>query len=194
MMEAVFYTSWWMIWWFRNSKIFKEKAPKKACFFEELQSKSFMCEKVNEARHKYSTYEQESYAIVRIVEYWRHYLLPNEFIVFSDHEALKFINEQHSLKPRHAKWVETLQAYSKPRHAKWVETLQAYSFVIWHKAVSANIVVDVLARRIVLLSAMNIQKCCSHLCSTETPKRLPFPFGNAVGTDMPPKLFLAVSQ
>nr|GEX47477.1 RNA-directed DNA polymerase, eukaryota [Tanacetum cinerariifolium] len=38
MMEAVFYTSWWMIWWFRNSKIFKEKAPKKACFFDELQS------------------------------------------------------------------------------------------------------------------------------------------------------------
>nr|GEY11112.1 RNA-directed DNA polymerase, eukaryota, reverse transcriptase zinc-binding domain protein [Tanacetum cinerariifolium] len=37
MMEAVFYTSWWMIWWFRNSKIFKEKAPKKACFFDELQ-------------------------------------------------------------------------------------------------------------------------------------------------------------
>nr|GEW04600.1 RNA-directed DNA polymerase, eukaryota [Tanacetum cinerariifolium] len=33
MMEAVFYTSWWMVWWFRNSKIFKEKAPKKACFF-----------------------------------------------------------------------------------------------------------------------------------------------------------------
>nr|GEV36499.1 RNA-directed DNA polymerase, eukaryota, reverse transcriptase zinc-binding domain protein [Tanacetum cinerariifolium] len=42
MMEAIFYTSWWMIWWFRNSKIFKEKAPKKACFFDELQSKSFM--------------------------------------------------------------------------------------------------------------------------------------------------------
>nr|GEX08149.1 hypothetical protein [Tanacetum cinerariifolium] len=42
MMKAVFYTSWWMIWWFRNSKIFKEKAPKKTCFFDELQSKSFM--------------------------------------------------------------------------------------------------------------------------------------------------------
>ncbi|GJU66768.1 RNA-directed DNA polymerase, eukaryota [Tanacetum coccineum] len=37
MIEAVFYSSWWMIWWFRNSKIFKEKAPKKACLFDELQ-------------------------------------------------------------------------------------------------------------------------------------------------------------
>ncbi|GJY94461.1 hypothetical protein Tco_0510822 [Tanacetum coccineum] len=36
MMEAVFYSSWWLIWWFRNSKIFKEKAPKKACLFDEL--------------------------------------------------------------------------------------------------------------------------------------------------------------
>nr|GEW81012.1 hypothetical protein [Tanacetum cinerariifolium] len=32
MMEAVFYTLWWMIWWFRNSKIFKERASKKAFF------------------------------------------------------------------------------------------------------------------------------------------------------------------
>nr|GEW09195.1 hypothetical protein [Tanacetum cinerariifolium] len=32
-----------------------------------------------------------------------------------------------------------------------------------------------------------------YLCSTETPKRLPFPFGNAVGTDTPSKRFLAVS-
>nr|GEX20162.1 RNA-directed DNA polymerase, eukaryota [Tanacetum cinerariifolium] len=38
MIEAVFYTSWWMIWWFRNSKIFKEKDPKNACFFDELQN------------------------------------------------------------------------------------------------------------------------------------------------------------
>ncbi|GKC06183.1 hypothetical protein Tco_0997793 [Tanacetum coccineum] len=29
---------------------------------------------------------------------------------------------------------------------------------------------------------------------TETPKRLPFPFGNAVGTATPPKRFFAVSQ
>ncbi|GJV70978.1 RNA-directed DNA polymerase [Tanacetum coccineum] len=105
---------------------------------------AFFSEKFNEARRKYSTYDREFYAIVRTVEYWRHYLLPNEFILFLDHEALKFLNGQHTL---------------KPRHAKWVETLQGYSFVIRHKDGSANIVADALSRRIVLLSAMQIQVC-----------------------------------
>ncbi|GJU46344.1 RNA-directed DNA polymerase [Tanacetum coccineum] len=53
----------------------------------------------------------------------RHYLLSNEFVLFSDHEALKFINGQHKL---------------KPRHAKWVEFIQAFSFVIRHKVGSDN--------------------------------------------------------
>ncbi|GJU35920.1 putative reverse transcriptase domain-containing protein [Tanacetum coccineum] len=72
---------------------------------------------------RYSTYDKEFYAIVRSLEYWRHYLLPAEFILYSDHEALKFIQGQAKL---------------KPRHAKWVETLQDFSFVIRHKAGSAN--------------------------------------------------------
>ena len=42
MLEDVFYSAWWMIWWFRNSTIFKDKVPKKAILFDELQSKSFL--------------------------------------------------------------------------------------------------------------------------------------------------------
>ncbi|GJZ47164.1 RNA-directed DNA polymerase [Tanacetum coccineum] len=105
---------------------------------------AFFIEKFNEACRNYSTYDREFYAIVRTVKYWRHNLLPNEFILFSDHEALKFINGHHTL---------------NPRHAKWVETLQAYSFVIQYKARSTNIVADTLSRRIVLLSVMQIQVC-----------------------------------
>ncbi|GJX24443.1 RNA-directed DNA polymerase, eukaryota, reverse transcriptase zinc-binding domain protein [Tanacetum coccineum] len=40
--EAVFYISWWLLWRYRNSKIFKEKIPKKSSFFDELQSRSFL--------------------------------------------------------------------------------------------------------------------------------------------------------
>ena len=94
----------------------------------------FFSKKFNEARRKYSTYDKEFYAIVRSLEYWRHYLLSNEFILFSDHEDLKYINGQHKL---------------KPRHAKWVEFLQAYSFVIRHKAGTSNTVADALGRRYV---------------------------------------------
>lgn len=75
------------------------------------------------------------------VEYWQYYLLPNGFILYSDHEALKFINGQHAL---------------KPRHAKWVETLQAYSFVIRHKVGASNIVADALNRQHALLSAIHL--------------------------------------
>ncbi|GJU02791.1 RNA-directed DNA polymerase [Tanacetum coccineum] len=55
---------------------------------------------------------------IRRLDTWRHYLLSNEFVMFSDHEALKFINGQHKL---------------KPRHAKWVEFIKDFSFVIRHK-------------------------------------------------------------
>nr|GEV97955.1 RNA-directed DNA polymerase [Tanacetum cinerariifolium] len=56
--------------------------------------------------------------------------------------TLKYINGQHKL---------------SPRHAKWVEFLQAYSFTIRHKAGSANVVADALSRRHVLTSSLQIQ-------------------------------------
>ncbi|GKC57073.1 reverse transcriptase domain-containing protein [Tanacetum coccineum] len=73
---------------------------------------AFFSEKLNDARRKYSTYDKEFYAIVRSLDTWRHYLLSNEFVLFSAHEALKFINGQHKLKSRHANWVEFTQAFS----------------------------------------------------------------------------------
>ncbi|CAM8960386.1 unnamed protein product [Rhodiola kirilowii] len=103
---------------------------------------AFFSEKLNDVRTKYSTYDKEFYAIVRCLEYWRHYLISKEFILYSDHEALKYINGQHKL---------------KPRHAKWVEFLQAFSFSIKHKAGALNTVADALSRRHSLISTMRVQ-------------------------------------
>ncbi|GJU25722.1 RNA-directed DNA polymerase [Tanacetum coccineum] len=91
---------------------------------------AFFNEKLNDARRKYSTYDKEFYAIVRSLVTWRHYFLSNEFVMFSDHEALKFINGQRML---------------KPHHANWVEFIQAFSFVIRHKVGSDNQVADALS-------------------------------------------------
>ncbi|GJT46198.1 putative reverse transcriptase domain, zinc finger, CCHC-type, aspartic peptidase domain protein [Tanacetum coccineum] len=102
---------------------------------------AFFSEKLNATRRKYSTYDKEFYAMVRSLEYWRHYLVPKEFILYSDHEALKYINGQHKL---------------KPRHNKWVEFLQAYSFSIRHKAGALNKVTDALSRKQALLSTMQV--------------------------------------
>ncbi|GJT56335.1 RNA-directed DNA polymerase [Tanacetum coccineum] len=103
---------------------------------------AFFSEKLNDARRKYSTYDKEFYAIVRSLDTWRHYLLSNKFVLFSDHEALKFINGQHKL---------------KSRHAKWVEFIQAFSFVIRHKVGSNNQVADALSRRHSLITTMQIR-------------------------------------
>jgi len=97
---------------------------------------AFFSEKLNESKRKYSTYNKKFYAIVRALEHWRHYLVGAEFILHSDHEALKFIQGQHKL---------------NPHHAKWVEFVQAFNFMIHHKASKLNKGADALSRRYFLV-------------------------------------------
>ena len=61
---------------------------------------AFFSEKLNEAKRKYSTYDKEFYAIYRALFHWSQYLLYKPFVLFPDHEALKFINHQHKLNRR----------------------------------------------------------------------------------------------
>ncbi|XXG79359.1 hypothetical protein AAC387_Pa09g0449 [Persea americana] len=103
---------------------------------------AYFSEKLNDSHKKYSTYDKEFYAIIQALDHWSHYLLPKEFILFSDHEALKYINGQHKL---------------SNKHATWVEFLQAYHFHIKHKSGSQNIVADALSRRHSLLSTMQVK-------------------------------------
>ena len=103
---------------------------------------AFFSEKFNEAKLRYSTYDKEFYALVQALRYWRHYLLPNEFVLYSDHEALRYLNSQKKL---------------NPRHAKWVEYIQAYTFVLKHQAGTDNKVADALSRRSLLLSTVRTE-------------------------------------
>ena len=77
--------------------------------------------------------------MVRALDHWSHYLRPKQFVLHSDHEALKYLNGQHKL---------------NPRHAKWVEFMQSFSFVAKHKKGSTNVVADALSRRHSLLAVM----------------------------------------
>ena len=81
----------------------------------------------------------EFYAIIRALSHWNHYLLPKEFVLYSDHEALKYLSTQHKL---------------GARHAKWVKFLQTFQFVLKHKSRQLNKVADVLSRRHSLLNVM----------------------------------------
>jgi len=64
---------------------------------------AFFNEKLCDSRRKYSTYDNEFYAFIRCLEHWSHCLMATEFILHSDHEALKCIQDQHKLNSRHAK-------------------------------------------------------------------------------------------
>lgn len=100
---------------------------------------AYFSEKLNKDKHKYSSYNKEFYALVRSPQHWRHYLIAKEFILHSDHEALKYLQSQQKI---------------QPRHAKWVETIQAFHFVIQHKSEKMNKVADALSRKYALLSSL----------------------------------------
>ena len=42
-------------------------------------------EKLNDAKRKYSVYDQKFYAIVQALKKWRNYLIPKEFMLYLDH-------------------------------------------------------------------------------------------------------------
>ena len=58
-------------------------------------------------------------------------MLPTEFVLFSNHQALRYLNSQKKL---------------NSRHAKWVEFLNEYSFVINHRAGVENKAANALSR------------------------------------------------
>jgi hypothetical protein len=52
---------------------------------------AFFSEKLSNSKY-YFTYDLEFCAIVLTLKHWRHYLLLKEFILITNHEAMKYIN------------------------------------------------------------------------------------------------------
>ncbi|WVZ97639.1 hypothetical protein U9M48_043156 [Paspalum notatum var. saurae] len=91
---------------------------------------------------KYSTYDKELYALVRTLQTWQHYLWHREFIIHSDHEALKHIRTQTNL---------------NRRHANWVEFIESFTYIIKHKNGKENVIADALSRRYTMLSQLDFK-------------------------------------
>ncbi|GKV47692.1 hypothetical protein SLEP1_g54564 [Rubroshorea leprosula] len=109
---------------------------------QEGQPIAFFSEKLNDTKLRYSTYDKEFYAIVRALEHWSHYLLSKEFILHSNHEALKHLNSQQKI---------------SRRHASWSEFLQAYPFLLKYKSGVQNRVADALSCRHALLTSLQMK-------------------------------------
>jgi hypothetical protein len=54
---------------------------------------TYFSEKLNETKVKYSTYDKEFYAVIQELKKWRHYLVPEEFVLYSDNHALQFMTQ-----------------------------------------------------------------------------------------------------
>ncbi|KAJ0967944.1 hypothetical protein J5N97_024861 [Dioscorea zingiberensis] len=101
---------------------------------------AYFSEKLNDARQRYSTYEKEFYAVVQALKHWRFYLLPQEFVLYSDHQALRYFCIQRKL---------------SDKHARWVAFLQEYTFILHHRPGSENKPADALSRVITVLHSMS---------------------------------------
>ncbi|GLJ13208.1 hypothetical protein SUGI_0207710 [Cryptomeria japonica] len=109
---------------------------------QESRPIAFFSEKLNESKRKYSSYDLEMYALVQALKKWRHYLLPKEFVVYTDNQALSFLNSQEKL---------------SHKNMKRVESIQAYTFTIKHKKGVANKVADALSRRSLIVQEVKLQ-------------------------------------
>jgi hypothetical protein len=70
------------------------------------RSIAYFNEKLDEVKIKYSTYDKEFYAVIQALKKWRHYLVPKEFVLYSDNHALQFVTQQEKLNQKHVKWIE----------------------------------------------------------------------------------------
>ncbi|OMO59689.1 Integrase, catalytic core [Corchorus capsularis] len=76
-----------------------------AVLSQEKRPVAFFSEKLSDSRRKWSTYDKEFYSVVRALKMWEHYLAGNEFVLYSDREALKYLKSQKQItSDMHARW------------------------------------------------------------------------------------------
>jgi hypothetical protein len=97
---------------------------------------------LNGTQLNYHVYDKELYALVRVLEVWQHYLWSKEFIIHSDHDALKFLKSQSNL---------------NKRYAKWVEFIESFSYIIKYTKGKDNVVADALSRKSMLLTQLDVK-------------------------------------
>jgi hypothetical protein len=71
-----------------------------------------------------------------------HYLVPKEFVLYSDNQALQFMTRHDKL---------------NQRHDKWIQFMKNFTFVIKHIVGNANKVVDTLSRRCLILQEFQVK-------------------------------------
>lgn len=108
--------------------------------FELRRSIAFYSEKLAGARGRYNNYDVEFYAIMQAIKHWRHYLVHREYVLFTDHDALRHLDSQ---------------AKVSARHTAWISFLHQFTFSIRHQSGKTNKIADALSRCHGLLTTMH---------------------------------------
>nr|GFC18486.1 putative reverse transcriptase domain-containing protein [Tanacetum cinerariifolium] len=90
---------------------------------------------------------------------WRHYMYGTKCVVYTNHESLQHILDQHKLNMRQRHWLELLSNYDgeiryhigkkelNMRQRRWLELLSDYDCEIRYHPGKANVVADALSRK-----------------------------------------------
>ena len=58
---------------------------------------AYFNEKLNDEKQKYSSYDKELYVVVQALNKWRHYLMPKDFVLYSDNHVVRFLSSKLAL-------------------------------------------------------------------------------------------------
>ena len=95
---------------------------------------STVAENKNKAEINYSTTEREALGMVFALQKYRHYLLANPFIFYTDHQALKYLINKPLHHGRICRWILLFQEFEfevmvrpgklnvEPNHLSWIDT------------------------------------------------------------------------
>ena len=100
---------------------------------------AYASRKLKSHEQNYLTYDLELAAVIFALKKWRHYLYGMTFEVYTDHKSLKYLFSQKEL---------------NLRQRRWMEFLKDYDCTINYHPEKANVVTDVLTRKVQIAKLM----------------------------------------
>ena len=71
-----------------------------------------MSKSLNSAERNYSATDREFFAIRYSLEKWQHLLANRQFVIYTDHAALTYLQSSSHVSRRNARWLEFLSQFN----------------------------------------------------------------------------------